>query len=139
MKGFVLTDRERAVVAYQAIGLSITRIAFFVGRSRETVRDHLERARIKAGASNAANLIDAAYRFQALPRPAPEPRTFTITARQQRGLELVAQGRTGRGAAQRLGISHQEFEAEIRRLRTLMKATSRAHMVSRGWALRLLE
>ncbi|GLW04841.1 LuxR C-terminal-related transcriptional regulator [Streptomyces lavendulae] len=139
MKGFVLTDRERAVVAYQAIGLSITRIAFLVGRSRETVRDHLERARIKAGASNAAHLIHAVYRFQALPLPDPEPRTFPVTVEQQRGLELVAQGCTGRGAAQRLDISHGQFEAEIRRLRTLMKANSRAHMVSRGWALRLLE
>ncbi|CAM5272922.1 hypothetical protein SAVIM338S_00017 [Streptomyces avidinii] len=132
------TALELEATAHLAEGMTVKGIAARLGRSEETVKSRIELARTKVGAPTAASLVDAAYRHGGLPQPHLEPRLFAVTATQQRGLKLLAEGCLGPEAAHRLGISHTAFRGEMRRLKILAKAVNHAHLVHRGWELRLL-
>nr|WSX47588.1 hypothetical protein OG409_00485 [Streptomyces sp. NBC_00974]WSX54268.1 hypothetical protein OG409_38430 [Streptomyces sp. NBC_00974] len=132
------TALEIEATAHLAEGMTVKAIAVLLGRSEETVKSRIELARTRVGARTAASLVDAAYRYGALAQPDLEPCLFEVTVTQRRGLELLAEGCLGPEAAHKLGISHAAFRGEMRCLKILSRAVNHAHLVHRGWELRLL-
>ncbi|MEW1799228.1 LuxR C-terminal-related transcriptional regulator [Streptomyces virginiae] len=133
------TPREIEAVALLAEGRSAKEIAAAVGRSAETIRSRTERARHKVGAPTVACLLDYAYRKGVLPLPEPEQQGFKTSSAELAALRLAAQGRSNTQIAMELLTSRQNVVADLRKLRDRLGAKNHPQMVSRAWALRLLQ
>jgi DNA-binding CsgD family transcriptional regulator len=86
---------------------------------------------------DAAAVVDAVLEFLGEPRTRPSPppgrRTGPLTERQLEVAALVAEGRTNRQIAERLGIEERSAEGHVERIRLRLGVTSRAQIAA-WWA-----
>jgi pimeloyl-ACP methyl ester carboxylesterase/DNA-binding CsgD family transcriptional regulator len=87
---------------------------------------------------DAAAVVDAVLEFLGEPRPRPSPpppgpRPGPLTDRQLEVAALVAEGRTNRQIAERLGIEERSAEGHVERIRLRLGVTSRAQIAA-WWA-----
>jgi DNA-binding CsgD family transcriptional regulator len=86
---------------------------------------------------DAAAVVDAILEFlgepRARPSPPPAARPGPLTDRQLEVAALVAQGRTNRQIAGRLGIEERSAEGHVERIRLRLGVTSRAQIAA-WWA-----
>jgi pimeloyl-ACP methyl ester carboxylesterase/DNA-binding CsgD family transcriptional regulator len=85
-----------------------------------------------------AAVVDAILEFlgeprERPPRPPPGPRRGILTDRQLEVAALVAEGRTNRQLAERLGIEERSAEGHVERIRQRLGVTSRAQIAA-WWA-----
>ncbi|MFE3577940.1 helix-turn-helix domain-containing protein [Streptomyces vinaceus] len=132
------TPREIEAMALLAKGSSAKQIAKTVGRSEETIRSRMERARHKIGAPTIACLLDYAYRQGSLPRPDRQQLDFEISSAELTALRLVAHGCDSAQIAAALRTSRANVVADLRKLRVRLGATNMPQMVSRAWELKIL-
>jgi pimeloyl-ACP methyl ester carboxylesterase/DNA-binding CsgD family transcriptional regulator len=88
-------------------------------------------------AGDAAAVVDGILEFLGEPRerpPPPGPRPGPLTDRQLEVAALVAEGRTNRQIAERLGIEERSAEGHVERIRLRLGVTSRAQIAA-WWAL----
>ena len=71
--------------------------------------------------------------LEAPPSAPPSRRAGTLTARQLQVAALVAEGRTNRQIAERLGIEERSAEGHVERIRQRLGVTSRAQIAA-WWA-----
>jgi DNA-binding CsgD family transcriptional regulator len=126
-----LTPRQREVVDGVVRGLRNVEIAARLGMQAATVAAHRDTINIRLGTHGTHDVIalsraaaeaggDEASQGPGVAgkEPTALEKLARLTAREREVFNVMAQGATYRGAAERLGCSHKTAEAHARRIRT---------------------